>query len=132
VVKNKVAPPFKQAEFDIIYGTGISWEGTVLDSALEKKIVQKSGSHFSFEDERLGQGRQNATAFLREHPDVGQQILARLQASIGPEQVVSARLLPEHEAPKAESDAKAGSNGAGAEAEAEAEAEAPAKVASKA
>ena len=132
VVKNKVAPPFKQAEFDIIYGTGISWEGTVLDSALEKKIVQKSGSHFSFEDERLGQGRQNATAFLREHPDVGQQILARLQASIGPEQVVSARLLPEHEAPKAESDAKAGSSGAGAEAEAEAEAEAPAKVASKA
>jgi recombination protein RecA len=109
----------------------------VLDTALEKKIVQKSGSHFSFEDERLGQGRQNATAFLREHPDVGQQILARLQASIGPEQVVSARLLPEQEAPKVESDAKqAGSNGAGAEVEAEpeaeAEAEAPGKVASKA
>ena len=70
VAKNKVAPPFKQAEFDIIYGTGISWEGTVLDSGLERKIVQKSGSYFSFEDERLGQGRQNATAFLREHPDV--------------------------------------------------------------
>ena len=70
VVKNKVAPPFKQAEFDIIYGTGISWEGTVLDAGLERKIVQKSGSYFSFEDERLGQGRQNATAFLREHPDV--------------------------------------------------------------
>jgi recombination protein RecA len=95
VVKNKVAPPFKQAEFDIIYGTGISWEGTVLDSALERKIVQKSGSYFSFEDERLGQGRQNATAFLREHPDVGQQILARIQATTGAEQVVSARLLPE-------------------------------------
>jgi recombination protein RecA len=98
VVKNKVAPPFKQAEFDIIYGTGISWEGTVLDAALERKIVQKSGSYFSFEDERLGQGRQNATAFLREHPDVGQQILARIQALAGPEQVVSARLLPELEA----------------------------------
>jgi recombination protein RecA len=97
VVKNKVAPPFKQAEFDIIYGTGISWEGTVLDAALERKIVQKSGSYFSFEDERLGQGRQNATAFLREHPDVGQQILARVQALAGPEQVVSARLLPERE-----------------------------------
>jgi recombination protein RecA len=95
VVKNKVAPPFKQAEFDIIYGTGISWEGTVLDTAIERKIVQKSGSHFSFEDERLGQGRQNATAFLREHPDVGQQILARVQALAGPDQVVSARLLPE-------------------------------------
>jgi recombination protein RecA len=95
VVKNKVAPPFKQAEFDIIYGSGISWEGTVLDAALERKIVQKSGSYFSFDDERLGQGRQNATAFLREHPDVAQQILARIQALAGPDQVVSARLLPE-------------------------------------
>src|ERR671936_154974 len=95
VVKNKVAPPFKQAEFDIIYGSGISWEGTVLDAALERKIVQKSGSYFSFEDERLGQGRQNATAFLREHPDVTNQILTRVQATVGPEQVASARLLPE-------------------------------------
>ena len=94
VAKNKVAPPFKQAEFDIIYGSGISWEGTVLDSALERKVVQKSGSYFSFEDERLGQGRQNATAFLREHPDVTQAILARIQHQIGDDQVVSARLLP--------------------------------------
>ncbi len=94
VVKNKVAPPFKQAEFDIIYGSGISWEGTVLDTGLERKVVQKSGSYFSFEEERLGQGRQNATAFLREHPDVCQGILARIQAELGPEQVVSARLLP--------------------------------------
>src|SRR4029450_2046004 len=70
VVKNKVAPPFKQAEFDIIYGEGISWEGTVLEVGLEKKLVQKSGSYFSYGDERLGQGRQNATAFLKEHPDV--------------------------------------------------------------
>jgi recombination protein RecA len=94
VVKNKVAPPFKQAEFDILYGHGISWEGTVLDAGLERKAVQKSGSYFSFEDERLGQGRQNASAFLREHPDVTQQILQRLQTLAGSEQVVSARLLP--------------------------------------
>ncbi len=94
VVKNKVAPPFKQAEFDIIYGSGISWEGSVLDTGLERKVVQKSGSYFSFADERLGQGRQNATAFLREHPDVCQQILARIQAEVGADQVVSARLLP--------------------------------------
>src|SRR3990172_9472890 len=94
VVKNKVAPPFKQAEFDIIYGTGISWEGSELDVGLEKKIVQKSGSYFSFGDDRLGQGRQNATAFLSENPDVVQQILARIQAEAPPEQVVSARLLP--------------------------------------
>jgi recombination protein RecA len=95
VVKNKVAPPFKQAEFDIIYGSGISWEGTVLDAALERKVVQKSGSYFSFDDERLGQGRQNATAFLREHPDVTNQILTRIQTTLGPDQIASARLLPD-------------------------------------
>ena len=94
VVKNKVAPPFKQAEFDIIYGSGISWESTVLDVGIEQKIVQKSGSYFSFGDERLGQGRQNAASFLKEHPDVVQQILQQIQAQAGPEQMVSARLLP--------------------------------------
>ena len=94
VVKNKVAPPFKQCEFDIIYGDGISWEGSVLDVGLEHKIVQKSGSYFSYGDERLGQGRQNATAFLREHPDVTQGILRALQAEVGPEAIVSSRLLP--------------------------------------
>jgi recombination protein RecA len=94
VVKNKVAPPFKQAEFDIIYGSGISWEGTVLDTGIEQKAVQKSGSYFSFQEERLGQGRQNATAFLREHPDVTQKILTQIQAELGPDQIVSARLLP--------------------------------------
>jgi recombination protein RecA len=97
VVKNKVSPPFKQAEFDIIYGEGISWEGTVLETGLDKKIVQKSGSYFSFGDERLGQGRQNATAFLKEHPDVVQAILHQIQAQAPPEQVVSARLLPQAE-----------------------------------
>jgi recombination protein RecA len=94
VVKNKVAPPFKQAEFDIVYGQGIPWEGTVLDVALEKKIVQKAGSYFSFGDERLGQGRQNATNLLVENPDLVQQILARIQAEAPEEQVISARLLP--------------------------------------
>src|SRR5512145_2977165 len=94
VVKNKVAPPFKQAEFDIIYGEGISWEGSVLDVGLDRKIVQKSGSYFSFGDERLGQGRQNATAFLAENPDIVQAILARIQAEAPDEQVISARLLP--------------------------------------
>jgi recombination protein RecA len=95
IVKNKVAPPFKQAEFDVMYGQGISWEGTVLDVGLERKIVSKSGSYFSFGDERLGQGRQNATAFLSEHPDLVQQILQRIQADAGPDQIVSARLLPQ-------------------------------------
>jgi recombination protein RecA len=94
VVKNKVAPPFKQAEFDIVYGQGIPWEGTVLDVALEKKVVQKAGSYFSFGDERLGQGRQNATNFLVENPDLVQQILARIQVEAAEDQVISARLLP--------------------------------------
>ena len=124
VVKNKVAPPFKQAEFDIIYGSGISWEGTVLDSGIDRKVVTKSGSYFSFGDERLGQGRQNATAFLREHPDVTQQILAKIQTDAGPDQVVSARLLPtaveapaeEKKAADKEAPADADSNGASARA----------------
>jgi recombination protein RecA len=94
VVKNKVAPPFKQAEFDIVYGSGIPWEGTVLDVGLEKKVVQKAGSYFSFGDERLGQGRQNATSFLAENPDLVQQILAQIQAEAPEDQVISARLLP--------------------------------------
>jgi recombination protein RecA len=102
VVKNKVAPPFKQAEFDIVYGSGVSWEGTVLDAGLERKIVQKSGSHFSFEDERLGQGRQNAASFLREHPDVAEKIVQRIQTQLGPDVVASARLLPIAKADEAE------------------------------
>jgi recombination protein RecA len=97
VVKNKVAPPFKQAEFDIIYGDGISWEGTVLETGLDRKVVQKSGSYFSFGDERLGQGRQNATAFLKEHPDVVQEILQAIQTQSSSDQVISARLLPQAE-----------------------------------
>ena len=83
VVKNKVAPPFKQAEFDIIYGSGISWEGTVLEAGIDRKVVQKSGSYFSFDEERLGQGRQNAAAFLREHPDAAEKIVQRIQAELG-------------------------------------------------
>ena len=105
VAKNKVAPPFKQAEFDIVYGQGIPWEGTVLDVALERKIVQKAGSYFSFGDERLGQGRQNASAFLAENPDIVQQILVRIQSEAPEEQMISARLLPtsaEHERTESE------------------------------
>jgi len=105
VAKNKVAPPFKQAEFDIVYGQGIPWEGTVLDVALERKIVQKASSYFSFGDERLGQGRQNASAFLAENPDIVQQILVRIQSEAPEEQVISARLLPtsaEHERTESE------------------------------
>ena len=91
VVKNKVAPPFKLAEFDIMYGEGISWEGSVLDVGLEQKLVQKSGSYYSFDEVRLGQGRQNSVAFLRQHADVANSVVAAIQKEAG-DKVVSARL----------------------------------------
>lgn len=70
VVKNKVAPPFKQAEFDIMYGEGISREGSIVDIGSDLEIVNKSGAWYSYGDERLGQGRENAKLYLREHPEV--------------------------------------------------------------
>jgi len=70
VVKNKIAPPFKEVEFDVIYGRGISREGDVLDLAVETGIVDKSGTWYSYGGERMGQGRENAKSFLKEHPDL--------------------------------------------------------------
>lgn len=70
VVKNKVAPPFKEAEFDIIFGQGISREGDVLDLAAAEDIINKSGSWYSYKDTKIGQGRENAKLFLRENPDI--------------------------------------------------------------
>lgn len=70
VVKNKVAPPFKKATVDIIYGQGISHSGEILDLAIEAELVQKSGSWFSYQDEKIGQGRENAKTYLEEHPDI--------------------------------------------------------------
>jgi recombination protein RecA len=69
VVKNKMAPPFREAEFDIMYGEGISLVGDLLDVAVDKNIVEKSGSWYSYNGERIGQGRENAKQFLRDHPD---------------------------------------------------------------
>jgi recombination protein RecA len=85
VVKNKVAAPFRQAEFDIEYGLGISSEGCILDLGLEHDIVQKSGSFFSYGDERLGQGRNNAKAYLRENPDKAREIERRIYEAVGAE-----------------------------------------------
>ncbi len=80
VVKNKVAPPFKQAEVDIMYGEGISKQGEILDIGSNLEIVQKSGSWFSFEGERLGQGRENAKQFLKENPAIEAEIEGRVRA----------------------------------------------------
>jgi recombination protein RecA len=83
VVKNKVAAPFRQAEFDIEYGEGISAEGCLIDLGLEHDIVQKSGSFFSYGDERLGQGRNNVKAYLRENPAVAREIELKVYEAIG-------------------------------------------------
>jgi len=85
VVKNKVAPPFKEAEFDIMYGTGISTEGDVLDLAVNNKIVQKSGAWFSYGDQRLGQGRENVRQFLRENPDLVRQFREEVIRVLAPD-----------------------------------------------
>lgn len=85
VVKNKVAPPFKQAEFDIMYGTGISSEGEILDLAVEHEVVDKSGAWFSYEEERLGQGRENAKQFLRDNPETLEEIKGKVIAIVDPE-----------------------------------------------
>jgi recombination protein RecA len=70
VVKNKVAPPFREVEFDLIYGEGISREGDVLDLAVDAAIVEKTGTWYSFQEQRIGQGRENTKVFLRENPDI--------------------------------------------------------------
>jgi recombination protein RecA len=82
VVKNKVAPPFRQAEFDITYGKGISKMGSVLDVALERNIVGKSGSWYTYGDTRVGQGRENAKAFLEEHTDIADEITAKIREAL--------------------------------------------------
>ena len=83
VVKNKVAPPFREAEFDIMYGEGISREGDLLDLAVEKRIIEKSGAWFAYSGERLGQGRENAKQFLKDNVDVRQAIESRVRKELG-------------------------------------------------
>ena len=89
VVKNKVAPPFKTAEFDLMYGTGISKEGSLLDMAVERGVVRKSGAWFTYNEEQIGQGRENAKSFLAEHKDIAteieKQIIEQLEGDKVPE-----------------------------------------------
>ena len=85
VVKNKVAPPFKQAEFDMIYGEGISREGSVLDMAVARDIVQKSGSWFAYNDTRIAQGKENARQFLKDNPELCNEIEAKVRATMSPQ-----------------------------------------------
>ena len=87
VVKNKVAPPFKQAEFDIMYGKGISREGSLLDVGVELGIVKKSGAWFTYEGEQLGQGRENAKTFLSENLDMMLEISEKIRQEVGIDEV---------------------------------------------
>ncbi len=92
VVKNKVAPPFRVAEVDIMYGEGISKEGEIVDIGSEMDILQKSGSWYSYNDERVGQGRENAKQFLKENPDIRQKIEMQIRESYGLEsEIISSR-----------------------------------------
>ena len=90
VVKNKVAPPFKQAEFDIMFGTGISREGDILDLAVECSIVNKSGAWYAYEGTKIGQGRENVKIFLKEHPEITEEIEKKVR--------IHYHLLPDEEA----------------------------------
>jgi recombination protein RecA len=103
VVKNKVAPPFKMAEFDIIYGEGISRVGDLLDLAVTQDIVEKSGSWYSYDGERIGQGRENAKAFLKEHNDITTDIAKKVRLGFG---LPTPKPLPASEPEKTKAKAK--------------------------
>ncbi len=92
VVKNKVAPPFRQAEFEILYSEGISYEGDLIELGVGSSIVTKMGSWYSFDDERLGQGKDNARIFLKENLDIRKQIEERVRAHYGIEPIAAAKI----------------------------------------
>jgi recombination protein RecA len=83
VVKNKVAAPFREAEFDILYGEGISKEGDLLDLGVDQKVIEKSGAWYALDGERLGQGRENARQFLKEHADLRNEVDSRIRKGLG-------------------------------------------------
>jgi recombination protein RecA len=83
VVKNKVAPPFKQAEFDILYGQGISREGGLIDMGVEHGFIRKSGAWYTYEGDQLGQGKENARNFLKDNPDLGNEIEKKIKEKLG-------------------------------------------------
>ncbi|MCH3986938.1 MAG: recombinase RecA [Lachnospiraceae bacterium] len=100
IVKNKVAPPFREAEFDIMFGKGISREGDVLDLAVNCNIVQKSGAWFAYKGEKIGQGRENAKTYLAEHPDVMEEITQKVRDYYHIGNPDAGNTLPEEEDPK--------------------------------
>jgi recombination protein RecA len=103
VVKNKVSPPFKTAEFDILYGEGISREGEIIDMGVEAKVLEKSGAWYAYNGEKIGQGKDNSREFLRENPDVATEIENKVREAMG-----IPLLPPAGESGEAESVAKPG------------------------
>jgi len=99
VVKNKVAPPFKQVEFDIMYGQGVSKTGELVDLGVKAGIVEKSGAWFSYDGQRIGQGRENAKAFLAQNPDMANKIEAQVRQNAG---LIGQALVHGDDAAKAE------------------------------
>ena len=83
IVKNKVAPPFREAEFDVMYGEGISREGDLLDQGVERRLIEKSGTWFSYNGERLGQGRENAKQYLKQNPETAATLEKKLRIEMG-------------------------------------------------
>lgn len=106
VVKNKVAPPFKQAEFDIMFGTGISREGEILDLAAECNVVNKSGAWYSYNGERIGQGRENVKVYLKDHPEICEEIekQVRIQYHLLPEEEGTAQAAGKAATPETETE----------------------------
>jgi recombination protein RecA len=82
-VKNKVSPPFREALFDILYGEGISREGEIIELGVNHRIIEKSGAWYGYGGERIGQGKDNAREFLKEHPDTATEIEAKIRAAVG-------------------------------------------------
>jgi recombination protein RecA len=83
VVKNKVAPPFKQAEFDILYGEGISREGEIIDLGVAHKFIEKSGAWYAYNGDKIGQGKDNSREYLKEHPEIAAEIEGKIRAAVG-------------------------------------------------
>lgn len=102
VVKNKVAPPFKEAEFDIMFGQGISTQGDILDLAAENNIINKSGAWYAYEGNKIGQGRENAKQYLKDNPQICAEVEKRVR------ELFNLEISPEMETPESKSDAKAG------------------------
>jgi len=103
VVKNKMAPPFKQAEFDILYGTGISREGSLIDFGVEHDIVKKSGAWYTYDGDQLGQGKENARKYLIERPEMANEIERKILAALGVGKVVAVEAPVEVETAPVES-----------------------------